>query len=459
MASVQYLIEMLARIKDGEPCTTKEWDSKRVPMTVMKILKKHDLTKKYNAKVPVNQDLDLADAFWEAGLELAEVLGIHCTDTESVIHFSREELLNALKQAPSELHLGYGPDQVTMYARHPEDPTKPLYTAAPAIQIDEELYLDFVSELVRYKGIDCLIGPSIDTVFGIPALTGTPFETAAGILESQLRTQALWKAGRPGMPQMGMSSSCTEFGFMAGYAANNNPLNPQMCICLQPSELKTNYCNFNKMLTAAAFGSFSRPGCPTMIGGYSGSPEGAVIANIASDILQFALLSADMSATSVFDVRLNSCCCRTGLWVMSTSLQASTRNSHMILEKIINQSAGPCTEDILYTNAAGLVAGCVSGMANTTGPRSAGGSVKNYLTPLEAHFAADAFKAAASLKLDKAEELVEYCLTKYEDSVSNQPVGKSYYECYDRKTRKPIPKWTAIDKKVRTDLYQRGLDI
>ena len=376
-----------------------------------------------------------------------------------MVRFSRQELLDAIKAAPSELRLGSGPDQVTMYARHPEDPVKPLYTVSLAIQIDEEIYLELVSEMIRYRGVDCLIGPSIDTVFGIPALTGTPFETAAGILEAKLRNQAVWLAGRPGIPQMGMSSSCTEFGFMSGFALNNNPINPQISIGLQPSELKTNYCNFNKVMTAAAFGSFVRTGCPTMISGYSGPPEGSVIANIAVDILQFALFGSDMSNSSVFDVRLNSACSRSGLWVMSTSLQATTRNTNLILEKIINQTAGPCTEDILYTNASGLIATCVSGMANTTGPRSAGGAIKNYLTPLEGFFAADAFKAAAGMKLDKAEELVEYCLSKYEANVANQPIGKSYYDCYDRKTRKPIAEWTAIDERVRADLNSRGLNI
>ena len=459
MASVKYLTEMLARIKQGEPCSTKDWDSRRVPVTVMKILKKHDLMKKYNPQIPVNQDLKLADRFFEAGLDLAEELGIQCTDTETIVHFSRKELLDAIKSAPSELVLGSGPDQVIMRARHPEDPTKPTYTVSLAIQIDEELYLDLVSGLIRYPGVDLLIGPSIDTVFGFPALTGTPFETAAGILESKLRSQATWLAGRPGIGQLGMSSSCTEFGFMSGFALNNNPVNPQMAIGLQPSELKTNYCNFNKILTAAAFGSFVRVGCPTMIGGYSGPPEGSVIANIASDILQFALFGADMSNSSVFDVRLNSACSRSGLWVMSTSLQATTRNTNLILEKIINQTAGPCTEDILYTNAAGLIATCVSGMANTTGPRSAGGAMKNYLTPLEGYFAADAFKAAAGMKLDKAEELVEYCLSKYEANVAHQPVGKSYYDCYDRKTGQPSAEWAAIDERVRNDLNQRGLDV
>ena len=116
----------------------------------------------------------------------------------------------------------------------------------------------------------------------------------------------------------------------------------------------------------------------------------------------------------MFDVRQNTVCCRTGLWAMSMSVQATSRNTHTILDKIINQTAGPCTEDILYTNAAGLITTCVSGMELTTGPRSAGGALKNYITPLEAYFCADVFKAAADLTLDKALEIVNYCLTKYE---------------------------------------------
>ena len=113
---------------------------------------------------------------------------------------------------------------------------------------------------------------------------------------------------------MGMSSSVTEFGFMAGFMANHKVHNPRIAICLQPSELKTNYCNFNKVLTAASCGSFLRTGCPSMIGGYSGPPEGSAIANIASDILQFALFGTDISNCSMFDVRQNTVCCRTGLW-------------------------------------------------------------------------------------------------------------------------------------------------
>lgn len=261
MASVRYLTEMLERIKEGEACSGRDWDNKIVPKSVKKILKKYELAGTYNPEIPVNQDLELADRFFEAGLELAETIGVQCTDTETVVKFSRQELLDALKQAPEELILGTGPDQVTLKARTPEDKTKPLFCTSLSIQIDEDIYAELVSELIRYKNIDILQGPSIDTVYGIPAFSGTPFETAAGIREAQLREEAIWRAGRPGIPQMGLSSSVTEFGFMAGYAANEKPGRVQMGIGLQPSEIKTNYCNFNKMMTAAAFADFRGRRC------------------------------------------------------------------------------------------------------------------------------------------------------------------------------------------------------
>ena len=42
MASVRYLTDILARIKDGDPCSTRDWDNKVVPRAVKKILKKYD---------------------------------------------------------------------------------------------------------------------------------------------------------------------------------------------------------------------------------------------------------------------------------------------------------------------------------------------------------------------------------------------------------------------------------
>lgn len=64
MASVQLITEMLARIKDGETCSTRDWDNRVVPKTVRKILKQYDIEHSYNKDVPVNQDMALADRFY-----------------------------------------------------------------------------------------------------------------------------------------------------------------------------------------------------------------------------------------------------------------------------------------------------------------------------------------------------------------------------------------------------------
>jgi methylamine--corrinoid protein Co-methyltransferase len=459
MASILKVVEMLQRAKDGPICKTKDWEQRIVPLHVKKILKKYDLEKKFDKDTPVNQDLELADRFFEAGLELASTIGLHCTDTETNIEVSKEEILKAIDEAPSELHLGEGSDKVVLKNRKPEDKTPPLFCSSLSIQIDEDLYIPFVVGLVKNKNIDIFQGPSIDTVFGVPVYAGSPFETVVGLRENRLREEALWRAGRAGMPQMSLSSATTEFGFLAGFPGQTKKTNPSIGICLQPAELKTNYSNFYKVATVIGYNGYLRTGCPSMIGGYSGPPEGAAVANIASDLLQFAVNQTHISNCSMYDVRVDSVCGRQGLWAMSVSVQAMSRNTHCLLDKIINQTAGPCTEEILYTSAAGLITTCVSGMELTTGPRSAGGAVKNHITPLEAWFCSDVFKASSKLSLEKANELVLYLLSKYEEGISNQPKGKSMRECFDLEKLEPTPEWLAIHDRVKEDLIKRGLDL
>lgn len=459
MSSLVYLTEILKRTKTGPSCTAQEWEQKVIPQHVRAMLKKYDLEKRFNPETPVNQDLDLADRFFQAGLELASTIGVLCTDTETVIMLSREEILTALKNAPEALELGEGQDRVTLKARKPEDLDPPLFCGSLSIAIDEDLYVKLVEGMVRNRNFHILQGPSIDTVFGAPLYAGTPFETIAGLRENQLRAEALWRAGRTGMPNCPVSSSTTEFGILGGFPGQTRPSNRSIAVCLQPAELKTNYSNFHKVAVAIGYNGYVRSGCPSMIGGYSGSAEGAAVANIASDLIQFAINQADISNCSLYDVRINSAVGRHALWAQSIAIQAVSRNTHGMLDKIINQTAGPCTEEILYATSAGLVTQAVSGISMTTGPRSAGGSYKNYITPLEHWFCADVFKACGGLTLDRANELVLYLLSKYEDNIRNQPKGKSFAECFDLETLQPTAEWQAIHDRVKADLQGRGLNL
>lgn len=459
MSSLVKVIEMLQRTKNGPDCTVKEWERKVIPQNVKKILNKYELENTFIPDIPINMDLELADRFFQAGLELASTIGLLCTDTEKIIEVSREEIIDACNEAPVRLLLGEGADQVYIRARKPEDDIPPLYCSTLAIAVSEDLFVPLVEGIIRNKNVHILCGPSIDTVLGAPVYGGTPFETVSGLVENRLREEALWKAGRPGMPNMSISSATTEFGQLGGFPGQTKSSNRSIAICLQPAELKTNYSNFHKVIAAIGYDGYIRTGCPSMIGGYSGSPEGAAIANIATDLLQFAVNQTHISASSIYDVRTNSSVGRHGLWAMSVVLQAMSRNTHCMTDKIINQKAGPCTENILYTCAAGLFTQAVSGISVTTGPRSAGGSYKDYMSPLESWWCADVFKATGGLTIEKANELTLHCLSKYEDTIMNQPKGKSFTECFDIKKLQPTEEWQAIHDRVREDMSKQGLNI
>jgi methylamine--corrinoid protein Co-methyltransferase len=458
MASLQRMVQMLHRAKEGPACTEKEWEHKVIPETNRKFLKKYDLEKKFNPNTPVNQDLKLADRFFEAGLDMAVEMGLLCTNTETVIKVTKDEILQALRDTPDHLVLGQWRDQIVMKARKPEDKNPPVFTGPLCIQVSEDLFVPIAEGILKSRKVRMQEGPSIDTVFGKPVYSGSPYETAAGVRVVQLKKEAMWRAGREGMPMMAICSSTTEYGNLGGFHLISSKENPAIAIILNPSELKTNYTAFHKAIHAIGCGGYlDCGGAYAMIGGFSGGPEGCVLTNIATDLLMFTILQSDVAASAVYDMRYDSSCSRHALWANTVATQAEARNTHMMLYKLINQLAGPCTKELLYTSAAGSIATAVSGVAFQIGPRTAGGRFKNYLTPLEHWFMAEVFESAANLNLQQANDIVLYLLSTYESGLKEPPEGLPVTECFDLKTLTPSKQWADIADEAAKDFRAHGL--
>ncbi len=455
--SLVKLMETLQRARDGAPCSNREWETRVIPETVKKYLKKYNLQHTFNKEEPVNQDLELADRFFEAALEMAAEIGILMVDTESVIRFSREEILEAVDRAPDHVTVGKDSDRITIQARRPEDPVPPVFGGPLSIQVSEELYVPITEGILRSPSIKVQEGPSIDTVFGLPVYSGTPFETAVALRENRLRAEAQWRAGRTGIPNMSIASSTTEYGQLGGFPGQTSLENPSICLILHPAELKIHYASFHKAVVGMGYGGYIYSGSYAMIGGYSGGAEGATLTAIATDLLQYPIMQCHFSAGTIYDIRFDSSCNRHSLWAMSVSNQAISRNTHLLFAKVINQTAGPGTYEILWNCSAGLLCAGVSGMTYTIGPRSAGGRFKDYLTPLEAWFSGQVFEASAGVSLEKANEIVLYLLSKYEDRMKEMPKGQSFPECFDIRTLEPSPEWRNIYDQVCDDLATRGL--
>ena len=116
------ILEILERTQTGEYCPAKEWDVRRIPGAVRKVLKKYKIEKTCDPDNPVNWDDSLADTFYQAGYELALELGYLCESTERIVRVSQPELDSALRFAPAELFAGEGKDGTWLKARRPADP-------------------------------------------------------------------------------------------------------------------------------------------------------------------------------------------------------------------------------------------------------------------------------------------------------------------------------------------------
>jgi methylamine--corrinoid protein Co-methyltransferase len=100
-----------------------------------------------------------------------------------------------------------------------------------------------------------------------------------------------------------------------------------------------------------------------------------------------------------------------------------------------------------------------SGAAFGTGPRSAGGKLDDYLTPLECRFCAEVSHAASGLSLEKVNEIAKTLLPKYEDSIKDPDIGQIVHDVYDLEAFKPKPEWQALYDQVSEEARELGLPL
>jgi methylamine--corrinoid protein Co-methyltransferase len=113
----------------------------------------------------------------------------------------------------------------------------------------------------------------------------------------------------------------------------------------------------------------------------------------------------------------------------------------------------------MYEAAVGLMNHCVSGASKTTQPRSAGGRLTNYLTPMEAWWCGEVFKSCAGMSRKDANEVAKKILPKYEDQLSNPPNGQSVLDCFDLKEMRPSPEYLKLYQDIRKELIDLGMPL
>jgi methylamine--corrinoid protein Co-methyltransferase len=196
-----------------------------------------------------------------------------------------------------------------------------------------------------------------------------------------------------------------------------------------------------------------------MIGGMAGPPEGASLTSIACALLSYCILQNHCGGGEIYDVRYLCNVNREGLWALTVVGQALSRNTHTLVHQIANEVSGPVTDTLLYEIAAGVGAIACSGSSLTTGPRTAGGKLHDFMTPLECRFTAEISHKCSGMQPAALGEIVKELLPRYEGKLKDPDVGRRFQDAWDLKTMRPVPEWEAIYRRVKGELIELGIPL
>lgn len=459
--SKERLLDVLDKAHNGPVYKSRDFNMEVVTKSLRRIAEKFGLEGSFDRENPVNMDDELADRFYQAGFEAAIEIGLMCKDTNRVIRFTRQELETAISEAPSEFWLGSGDQRVHYKHRDPEDPIKPVWTVPLSIAVTEDVFVPLVEGFARIPEVDALEGPSLETIWGRPLRSGSPYEHLAGHYQAELMREGMKRAGREGMPMDACGSSTTHYGVLGGYGVEGG-YRPKhdLILILSIADFWTSYESLFKLAHAyVTGGEHISASSWVMIGGYCGGAETTAVASVAYTLLMIAAFQGSRTGVPPFDITNMGNSGRKGLWALSIGNQAISRNTDIVVHSIMNQVAGPGTKMLLYETLVGMATMAASGVSNVVGTRSAGGRITNHLSPLEHQFGGEVYKASAGISRELANRIAQKFIKKYENELKQPPDGLSFTECYDIKKMKPSPEWQAMYEEVKEEAVQAGLDL
>jgi methylamine--corrinoid protein Co-methyltransferase len=442
-------MEVIRRTESGPLMDERDFDIEVVFRKARALVDEYGIA--YDRDHLITLDPDMADAAFQAGLDLAEEAGIFCIDTSRVIKFTREELLYGLKTAPRELHIGHGKDRRVLRASVAGEVIRPfIWAGFSGAPLTEETYRQSIRSYVKEPLVDALGHGSLHVVDGIEVRSGSPMEVRATRQELIYVQEALKREGRSGMPYVAAESSTTALGDLGTMHPDFMPPG-NFHFVPTLNELKIDYTRLTKTMAAYEYGVYNINLVDAIIGGYAGGPEGAAIVTIAAFILGLIVNRASVSLCHPAHNKWVSTSPPESIWAENIVGQAFARNAPIITIGDVWTSAGTGTQDILYEIAA------ITITKTLTGNHPHGVGATNGKFPhgsgLDARCMAEVAHAVHRQRLSPEEgnEIVCALVDRYEDKFADPDIGKPYYEVYDVVSAQPQSWWLEIYEETKQE--------
>ncbi|MBA7651279.1 hypothetical protein ES703_59096 [subsurface metagenome] len=451
-------LEVCRRALSGPLMPENKFDRERFYPTITKITKKYGI--QYEGENPVNQDDGLADAIFEAAVDLLAEVGVYCLGTQRVIQFTREEVEEAVRDAPGPCWFGEGHERRLFKPRKPDDPAPSwCHVGSGVVTSSEELAFRVVEGYARIHEADSIAVPAISHLRKIPITSGSPVEILGSIQANMLARQALQQSGRPGLPILNLiATAASAIGTIAASQPAFGTRSSDGWLVGFVAELKVDFGALNKVayLTSwdASVGSESAP----ILGGYCGGPVGVAIANTAYILAGILVMKGSYQLTFPMDINLSCSTSRGVLWAVGASSQAISRNISFPILSLAYVAGGPMTESYFYEATAYLLTAISSGSSAQT-PIPAKALKVDYQTPLEMKFSAEVIRAAPKVSRSEANEIVKRLLKMYEGNLTSPPEGKPYQDCFDVATGFPKAEYVEFYEKMKREVSGMGVPL
>lgn len=450
------LVEIFQRSRSGPFMKEVEFDL-MVSRRAMELAREYQIT--YNPQIVCPSDDAMADRLFEAGVQLLVDVGCYHLDTQRVIKFTRAEIMEALRQAPSELRVGEGNDMVIVRHRGVEDPAPSFNLTGPAGQpCSEDYYLPLLISYAQEPYVDAIESGATLTYNGVDIMAGTLMEVKAVLRDSAIAREAVRRVGRPGMHIGDAATGMTALGKLAASEPVNHLRPCDGRLVAQMCEMKTNDDQLARVPHLLNYGSHIINLMTPLTGGVGGPPEGVSIVSIAEFLIGVVCYFATYHYQSITHIKWTNNSDPWGMYVLAMTGQAMSRNTHLVYTDDPFCMCGPCTDELLYEVAGHAIIGEVVGYTQH-GVGSTGGNLVDHNTGLEAGFQGEVARAAtrAGITREQANEIALKLLEKYKDTFKNPKRGKPFSEAYDVKSVTPTQEWQDCYRRVKEELTKLGL--
>ncbi|MEW5815603.1 MAG: monomethylamine:corrinoid methyltransferase [Spirochaetota bacterium] len=450
--------EVIKRSENGEKIAEEEFN-RRVSRTSAEVIKKYNI--KYITEEVITSDDNLADRLFEAAVDFFLQVGVYCTDTGRVIKFNKKELFDSLDSAVDQIIWGEGRDQRIQRSRKVEDARPPFCNfTLVGTPYSEETFLQAAMSAAKEPLADCFSAGSLfHTLGGIEVRSGSPMEVEAAIWDIGKRREAARRVGCPGKGMYTMVSAAEHADAMIAAARPEFGALPRDgVLCGAIAEMKVDYDRMKKvpflLRTTYTIGGLYGP----LMGGYAGGPEGTSMVLVAHHFLGRLVFQTEYSCC--FPIEIHETCntTRRMLWLVSTAHQALARNTHLLRFSNTFIAAGPCTDIACYELISFGITSAVAG-ADLSPAAVARNRHPERCTGMEGRICSEAAHAAARMGMTRKEAngIVKKILSKYENKISQAPLGKTISDCYDMTRVVPNQEYLDLYEQIKKEVIGLGL--